>query len=139
MAFTAFDNPAALQAAPLGAPATLAGGFWDALGDFADEIWHAIKSGAITVVTVTVDAVNRLATLTVELAQDAQVQLKILALDVAGAVPALIHGIFNSIGAAADRVLEWLKDLLHWPAIWATMEAFDGFLAAGLDGVSTWL
>lgn len=120
------ESMAAYRAADLG-------GFWDSISEFGPDVLNAISSGAMRLAHLAVDLVNNVVSATVQFTDEITARLKDIALDGLAQVPALIHGIFHAIGAALGRVLDWLKDQLHWDSVWRTMDAFHGYLDAAFD------
>lgn len=118
------------------------GSIWDDIGNYADDVWHAIKTGAMAATHWIVDAARKVVTVAVELGNGIKAVLKDLALDLdkdLHALVSMIHGILNFIGAELEKVLQWLRDLLGWTSIWNTMEALNDHLTKGLKNASTLL
>lgn len=111
--------------------AAFVGSFWSDVTGLAGDIWHAVKHAAVAIATITVDAVNAVATLVVKIG-DALVSLPGLALAGIHEAIATIHGVLAVIGADLEKVVDWLKDLFNWSTIWATMETFNGYVTSML-------
>jgi hypothetical protein len=120
--FTSHDELQAQLAA--GRPGPEAGDVGASIGEFFGDLLHAIETAAADVLTWAVDAVDSLLTLTIQAAGQIFHDVVIVINSIADAIP-FIHSIFNFIGALADKVLDWLKDVLGWGDIWNTKRVFE--------------
>jgi hypothetical protein len=109
------------------------------IAQFAEDIWHAIKQGAMKVMHWVVDTVNKVVTAVVQFVNQVVATIGNLVAEGFAAVAGFVHGVFAWIGAEVEKVLDWLKDLLGWTSIWNTMLVFNNHLNTGLNNLNTWL
>jgi hypothetical protein len=137
--FVAYHTKEALSARQAEISASAADSPWDDIAQFGDDVWNAIKSGALAAVGWVVDTANKVVDITVQIADDIAATLKGLALAGIGAIVSFVHGIFDFIGAELQKLLDWLKDELDWASIWTTMDAFYGYLTTVVNGFAEWI
>jgi hypothetical protein len=101
-----------------------AGGFWDELQHFFGDIWEGIKNAVITIKDFFVSVGDKIAQLTVQIGEwfETGVELVIHGVEQVGH---FIAGVFHAIEAAVGRVIDWLKALFDFGAIWRTKMAFE--------------
>lgn len=99
----------------------------DVLGDvgaFFGDLLHAIETAVAEVINAVVDVVNSLLNLTIQIGENIIHLTDMVIRGIEDAIP-FVHAMFNFIGALADRVLDWLKDLFGWDEIWNTKRVFE--------------
>jgi hypothetical protein len=99
-------------------------GFWDDVAAFIDDVWHGIERGAIALRGFVVDLANRTVSLAVQIGRDLVELSAVVIRGVKDAI-SVVHGILNVIGAAAAKVIEFLKALFSWNDIWDTKTALE--------------
>jgi hypothetical protein len=104
-------------------------------GDFFGDILHGIKQGVLKVVKWVVKTAEKVVSIVVEITETVTTFAADLLIDSIEAVVSLAHGIFGWLGAPVAIVLNWLKDLLPWNDIWATMETFNTYFVDGISGL----
>ncbi|NGM83260.1 hypothetical protein G5B47_12625 [Paenibacillus sp. 7124] len=111
------QRKAALQAEGLGS-------IWGDIGKWAGDVWEAVKNGVAKLSNFVVDAAKKIASVTLKIgdviAHD--VQLAIHGLEQAGH---FIAGVFQAIAADIGKLIDWLKALFDFGAIWRTKKAFE--------------
>jgi hypothetical protein len=137
--FVAYHTKEALSARQAEISASAADSSWDDIAQFGDDVWNAIKSGALAAVGWVVDTANKAVDITVQIADNIAAALKGLALAGIGEVVSFVHGIFGFIGAELQQLLDWLKDELDWASIWTTMDAFYGYLTTMVNNFAEWI
>jgi len=112
----------------------LPGSLWSDIARWAGDVWEGIKNGVVHITDAVVDIVQKVATFTVRIGdQIAQgVTLAVHGLEQAGH---FITGVFAAVEADLDKVLDWLKALFDFAAIWRTKMA----LQQGLATVPGWV
>jgi hypothetical protein len=100
------------------------GSIWDDVTGWAGDVWEGIKNGAIEIQAITVSAADQLATFTAKIGNYIVrgVQIAIKNLEQAAH---FIAGVFQSILADIELVIEWLMALFDFKAIWHTKMAFE--------------
>jgi hypothetical protein len=100
------------------------GSIWGDVTEYAGDVWEGIKNGAIEIQAITVSAADQLATFTAKIGNDIvrAVQIGIHNLEQAAH---FIAGVFQSILADIELVIEWLMALFDFKAIWRTKMAFE--------------
>ncbi|MFG2292308.1 hypothetical protein [Streptomyces sp. NPDC048603] len=98
--------------------------FWSDIERWAGDIWEGIKNGLVDIVDAVVDAATAIATFTVQIGDEIA---KGINLAVAGIEQAahFISGVFAWVEAEVDKVIDWLKALFDFGAIWRTKMAFE--------------
>jgi hypothetical protein len=96
-------RPAAAGATPTGSES-----FWQELTEFAEDIYHAIRNGAIKVKNVETDLARKVVSLTLSLEGLADQVIEFVIHTVEDAGHAL-HNAFLWIVKAIDTALDWLK------------------------------
>lgn len=107
-----------------------AASLWDDISHFFGDIWEGIKNGIAKIADFVVDVAHKVVDFTVHIGEEiAQgVKLAITGLEQAAH---FIAGVFQAIEAAVEKVIDWLKALFDFGAIWRTKMAFEqGLLAA---------
>lgn len=114
---------------------------WDAAKKFAGDVWDGIKQGIQTVECVVVDFEHQAIRIFLQIG-DALVQLADWIVDTVEDALQAITAVFNWIGAEVDKVIDFLKALFDFQAIWNTktvlaaqLTALPGNLA---DLLGTW-
>ncbi|MFJ9773890.1 hypothetical protein ACIRVF_22055 [Kitasatospora sp. NPDC101157] len=104
---------------------------WHAAEQLAGDLWQAVKSGAVAVEHVVVDAAGKVATFTLRIGETLVngVKLVVHALQQAAN---FVVGVLRAIEAALEDVIRWLRALFDFGAIWNTKKALEqsvqGFL-----------
>ena len=108
---------------------------WSEIEQWAGDFWAGIENGLIELGDIFVDAANAIAQFTVTIGQDIQsgVNLVIHGLEQAAH---FIAGVFQSVAAKIEDVVDWLKALFDFGAIWRTMTVFQGILSNLPDQLS---
>lgn len=98
------------------------GDVWDATKHFAGDVWHGIKEGLHRVASVVVDFTNSVIQLVIEIGGQL---VKLADWVIKGVEDAMqaITSVFNWIEAKVEAVIDWLKMLFDFKAIWNTKEA----------------
>jgi hypothetical protein len=104
----------------------LVGSIWDDLKRFAGDVWHAIKTTAMKLETLVVDATNKAVSLTLSIAGQIA-QLTDVAIKSVEDAVRVVHTIFAAIGAEVERVIEWLRALFNWGDILNTYKVLRHF------------
>jgi hypothetical protein len=99
-------------------------GFWDDLKHFFGDIWEGIKNAAIKIKDFIVDAATKIAKFTLELIDGIKHAVELLVKGIEE-VAHFIAGVFHAIEAAIEKVIDWLKALFDFGAIWRTKMAFQ--------------
>ncbi|MBD0676299.1 hypothetical protein [Streptomyces sp. CBMA156] len=97
---------------------------WGDIGDLVGDAWHGIKNGLIKVGEVIKKGADwvcqKLTALGQELGKDASLVIK----GIETAAHAIVS-VLRAIGAAIEKVIEWLKALFHFKDIWETKMAVE--------------
>ena len=104
-------------------------GFWNELENFFGDIWEGIKNAAIAIKNFIVDTATKIAHFAIQIGEWIADGVKLMIKGIEEAAH-FIAGIFNAIGAAIEKVIDWLKALFDFPAIWRTKKAFQQALLA---------
>lgn len=105
---------------------------WSDVWDFAGDVWHAIKKGIHAVEHFIVDVVKKTIQIFVWIG-DTLVQLAEWVIDTVEAGLQAITAVFNWIKATIEQVIDFLKALFDFQAIWHTKEALASQLLAMPD------
>jgi len=99
-------------------------GFWDDLLDFFGDIFEGIENAVISIAHFVVDVARAVVNFTLTIAEWTA---KALDLPIAGIEKAasFMNGVFNSVDADIDKVVDWLKALFDFKAIWRTKMAIQ--------------
>jgi hypothetical protein len=116
--------------------ASLPGDIWDDVDDLLGDIWHGIKQAAADVVKFTVNTAEKVISISLQIGADLIVLLTDLSLDI-DPVASITPALFSWLGVPAATLLNWLKDLLPWGAIWSNMLTYNGYVVNGLGSLST--
>lgn len=120
------------------APGETLDSIWDDIEDFAGDIYQGIKNGLIAVENAAVDVENSVVKLTVTIA-NAVTQAVSLTLTAIDDVINLVSGVFQAIEAAVEDVIDWLKALFDFAAIWNTATWIEAAISQGLTTVQGFL
>jgi hypothetical protein len=126
------------------------GGFITGL---AGSVWQGIKTGALTMENLAVDAENKIVTLTLTVVNDAESALNgaiQFGFDEISDFGKLVESVFSMLEADIDEVITWLRLIFDWAAIENTQTAvmtllnqtialIPAFTADAATTVSTWL
>jgi hypothetical protein len=111
--------------------------FWGDVGQFFGDVWNAIKSGAMQVVHWVVDVAKKVVSFAVKVGDAIHDLGEMVIKGVEDAI-SLVHSILNAIGAALEKVLDWIKDLLGWDKIWHTKLVFEHLVEQAIPALQ-WL
>jgi hypothetical protein len=127
--FEVFHTETALQAHRSDAGLVEAGGFWEELAHFFGDIFEGICNAVIAIAHFVVDVVRAVVDFTLQIAEWTA---KALGLPVDGIEKAasFMNGVFNSVDAGIDKVVDWLKALFDFGAIWRTKMAIEEGITA---------
>jgi hypothetical protein len=100
------------------------GDFWDDLEHWAGDLWEGIKNGVTAITQIVVDAVNKVATLAVKIGSILAQGVSIAISGIEQAAHA-IAGFFQVVAADVEKVIDWLKALFDFTAIWHTKMALE--------------
>jgi hypothetical protein len=126
----------ALAAMKAGPNAGLQGSLWNDIANFFGDIWEGIKNGVIQIVNAVIDVVNKVVNFVVQVGQDVVQGLQI-ALQGLEQAAHFIGGVFQAVEADIDSVIDWLKALFDFGAIWRTKLAFDQILSGAPKYISS--
>jgi len=123
--FRTFATQEELLAA-LGAPAE-PDSFWSSIAHFFGDIWEGIKNGVMKIVNFVVTVADKVANFVLQIgnAIEQAVKVVIKGIEEAGQ---FIAGVFQAVEAEIDKVVDWLKALFDFGAIWRTKMAFESML-----------
>lgn len=124
------------------------GSVWNDVKKWAGDVLEGIKNGLIKIADALVDAATQVASFSATIG-DLIVKGVQLALKGIEQAAHFIAGVFASVEAALADVLDWLKAMFDFSAIWRTKKVFeDGLLALPLylkrlldtaqTGANTW-
>jgi hypothetical protein len=88
-------------------------GLWGDIGNFFGDIWNGIKQGAVAVGNFFVDTAQATVNFTLSIL-NVGTQVFAFAVHTVDDAVNVVHSIFVYIGAAVDRVVEWLRALFDW-------------------------
>jgi hypothetical protein len=100
------------------------GGFWDELKHFFGDIWEGIKNAVITIKDFFVSVGEKIAQFTLQIGEWFKQGVELIIQGVEQ-VAQFIAGVFHAIEAAVEKVIDWLKALFDFGAIWHTKMAFQ--------------
>jgi hypothetical protein len=100
------------------------GGLVDDLWVFIDDLWVGIKSSAAKIGKVLFDAANGAVSFFVKLANGVVQLYKFVIQSLRDAADAVM-AVFNCVGAAIDKVVDWLQSLLDLKDVWDTKTALE--------------
>ena len=125
--YTPHTSPDAVTTARLALHEAVLGGFLHDLDKFGHDIWHGIKSGVATVSHWVVDVEKKTVSIITTIAKGIQGAVD-LALSDLEAIGSVAHSIFHAIGAAVDKVIDWLKAIFSWGDIINTKKAIEYYI-----------
>jgi hypothetical protein len=105
----------------------LAGSIFSDLEHFFKDIWHGIKTAAIAVTGLVVNVLDKTVTFFAQINADVQQFFQDVKIGLEEAA-SLVHNVFEAVGAAVEKVLDWLKALFDWKNIWDTKLALESAL-----------
>lgn len=105
---------------------------WSDVWDFAGDVWHAIEKGIHAVEHFIIDAVHKTIQIFVWIG-DTLVELAAWVIDTVEAGLQAITAVFNWIKATIEEVIDFLKALFDFKAIWHTKQALASQLLAVPD------
>jgi len=105
------------------------GSFWDDISHFFGDVWEGIKNGLIKIADFVVSVADKIANFTLQIGNEIAQGVK-LALQGLEQAAHFIAGVFQAVAAAVDKVIDWLKALFDFAAIWRTKMAFEQALIA---------
>lgn len=127
-AYTAFASHAELQTAIFGSDLAIGyEGFFDNLKQSLDDLLVGIRSGAAKIAQYAVDTVNNTVSFFVRVGTDLVLAYRFVIKSVREAADAVM-AVFNNIGVAVDKAVDWLRSLLDLGDVWETKSALEGGL-----------
>jgi hypothetical protein len=108
--------------------------FWSDLANFGEDVYHAIRTGAIEVVGVSVDIENKTVTLELEVEGVGSNMLEFAVSTIHDVVDA-VQSLFSYIEATVERLLDWLKSLFEWQDIINTKTVVEYYVNQVLQNV----
>ncbi|OWK35661.1 hypothetical protein FRUB_08224 [Fimbriiglobus ruber] len=112
------------------------GGIWDDILQWGADVWQGIKQGVIKVAKVVVDVAKKIASVVIYIGNKL-VELGKFILGTLDAAARVVEAIFQQVGAAVSRVVDWLKSLFNFQDIWDTKKALEGVLKQAPELIST--
>jgi hypothetical protein len=106
-----------------------AGSVWSDIEHFFGDVWAGIVNGVIALGEIVVDAVNKLAHVTLQIGDEIAKGIA-LAVDGIERCAHFVAGCFAAVEAFIERVIDWLKALFDFEAIWNTKMAFEQAILA---------
>jgi hypothetical protein len=105
------------------------GSFFSKIGHFFSDLWTGIKNGVVAIKNFVIDTANKVVTLTVQIANDIEsgIQLALSGLEQAGH---FIAGVFRVVEAGVEDVVDWLKAVFDFGAIFRTQAALEAMVVA---------
>ncbi|MEU7688440.1 hypothetical protein [Streptomyces spectabilis] len=104
-------------------------GVFEWLSETAGDILRGIETGALRILEIACDAVNR----TIQFTLDTAERLVTLTVDTYEKVAQAVSGLFNHIGAVVEDVVLWLREIFNFRAIWNTSKALAEMNRVGSD------
>lgn len=100
-----------------------------AIAHFFGDLWEGIKNGVIKIVDFVVTVAEKIANFTVRLLNGIEQAVNTVIQGLEQAAQ-FIAGVFQAVAAAVEKVVDWLKALFDFAAIWRTKIAFQNMLLA---------
>jgi len=100
------------------------GGIIDGVGAFFGDLLNAVETAAAAVTHFVFEAASFLLDVMITVADEVIHLTDVVIQDIEQAIP-FVHALFNFIGALADKVLDWVKDVFGWNEIWNTKKVFE--------------
>jgi hypothetical protein len=124
MKFELFHSTQELVAYRSAALPQVADDFWDELKNFVGDVFEGIVNAVINIAHFVVHVAEAVVDFTLEFAE---VSAQLLGLPIDGIEKAakFMTGVFNSVDAFIDKVVDWLKALFDFKAIWRTKMAIE--------------
>lgn len=97
---------------------------WSDVATFMGDVWHAIDTTFVQATDWTVDAINQVVDITIQIESDL-VQLTNIAVHELADLVSMVQSIFAAIGAFIENVIEWLRAVFDWHDIWNTKLVFE--------------
>lgn len=100
------------------------GDIWSDIDNFFSDVWQGIKTGAIAIQQFVVSTTDKIATFVLKVGNEIKtgISLALQGIEQAGH---FIAGVFNVLEADLKSVLDWLKALFDFGAIWRSKMAFE--------------
>jgi hypothetical protein len=117
---------------------TLLGDFWDDLFHFAEDVFHAIATGVLEVISVASDVANGVIELSIQLANGAAQAVQYLVHTIDDVAHA-IESAFQWLAAKVEMVINWLKELFSWGDIVNTGKVLAHYIQQLLSAGSAYL
>jgi hypothetical protein len=128
MKFEVFQSAQAMDAYSKALDLTQAGDFWDDLKHFFGDVFEGIANAVIKIAHFVVDVGRAIVNFTLEIAEWTANAVG-LPIDGIEKAAKFMAGVFNSVDAFIDKVVDWLKALFDFRAIWRTKRAFQQALS----------
>lgn len=103
------------------------GGLWEDFLEWGADVWQGIKRAAVTVAGVLVDLAERTAKILIKIG-DSIVELGRFILKSLEDAANVVQAVFQQVGAAVSRVVEWLTTPFSFDDTWDTKCAFEKLL-----------
>ena len=112
----------------------MVGGIWSDLGDLASDVWQGINNGLLVIENALVDVVNGVVEMTVKICDEISqfVSIAIASID---DLAHAIGGILQAVEADIENVIDWLKALFDFGAIWRTKTALQAMFTSAMGNV----
>ncbi len=110
--------------------------WWDEIKDFFVDLWHGIKSAAVSIYKWVVNAVDNTVDFVVKIAGEIQTIVGLVIQGIEDVV-AVVQSVFAAIGAEIDKIVSWLKMLFDWSDIADTKAALTSALTQAFPYLAT--
>ena len=105
------------------------GSIWDDIGKWAGDVWEGIKNGLIQISNVLVDVGSKIANFTAHIGDMIVSGIKLAVKGLEQAAH-FIAGVFKAVEAELAKVIDWMKAMFDFAAIWRTKMVFEEGLLA---------
>jgi hypothetical protein len=103
------------------------GGLWEDFLQWGSDVWQGIKRAAVRVAGVFVDLANRAAKILIWIGEKV-VELGTFILKTLEDAAHVVEAVFQQVGAAVSRVVEWLTTPFSFQDVWDTKSAIESLL-----------
>jgi hypothetical protein len=122
--FQVLQTPEALHEYCEAARLAMVGDVWEDLKHFFGDVFEGIANGIIKIAHFIVDVARKVVDFTLQIAEWTAQALG-LPIDGIEKAAKFMAGVFNSVDAFIDKVVEWLKAFFDFKAIWRTKKAIE--------------